>query len=663
MKNKNIDWISLLKRYMLPDRIMYYADTIAAIHRMPASDGFYYAANRVKEILVERGVETRILEYRADNDVRYLSIPMFRQWDCFDARLEVEAMEQPVLCDFFAQPMSVIMHSMPVDFRDGAEIVYLPEDFKKEDYEDVDFRGRLIFSSLNFNDISEWAFKEKGAVAFITDKLMSLGGFRTVYDVPDTISYTRFDRSNERTYKASGFVLSPRKGNELRILCKKMEKLHQQETSQPRFPVARGYIDAAFKSGKLHMVESEIKGTGNEVLIISAHLCHPRPCANDDASGCAGAMEFMVVLSELIERKMVPRPVCTIRMLLGAEVTSTSAYLACLPEAERRRILAGVHFDMIGAKASSLTGPIGLIRTPDMLPSFVNTVLENCATRANTKFIHFNGEPIPFSNFAIFDYLSGSDHQVYCDPAVGIPCPAFLQWPDPNYHTSGDTPEKLDTEMIRNFASAAGAYLLTLSSMNGELAVGYLEQMYTAFAASVEKQVQIWRRGEEPSETLRMRLQLKRESAIGALNDIQNFLLEEEWIKMKPIIDKQSNMYKQYTEAILERNSIELNTSIELGHDEMHKRPKRKRAGTITYDTVRDFLEKPEYCAVKKHWDDVGVSSVGDEENIVCYWMDGRHTIYEIEEFTSIQCNSNQREFVRQFIELMIEAGEAYWEE
>jgi len=64
-----------------------------------------------------------------------------------------------------------------------------------------------------------------------------------------------------------------------------------------------------------------------EVLVV-AHLCHPQPSANDNASGAAAALEAARVLQTLIAGGHLPPPRRSIRFLWLPEFTGSQAYLA-----------------------------------------------------------------------------------------------------------------------------------------------------------------------------------------------------------------------------------------------------------------------------------------------------------------------------------------------
>ncbi|MHA1353716.1 MAG: DUF4910 domain-containing protein, partial [Candidatus Heimdallarchaeota archaeon] len=64
-----------------------------------------------------------------------------------------------------------------------------------------------------------------------------------------------------------------------------------------------------------------------EVLAV-AHLCHPKPGAVDNASGCGTLIEVARTLEKLIVDGTIEQPKRGIRFLLMAEFTGTFCYLA-----------------------------------------------------------------------------------------------------------------------------------------------------------------------------------------------------------------------------------------------------------------------------------------------------------------------------------------------
>jgi hypothetical protein len=62
----------------------------------------------------------------------------------------------------------------------------------------------------------------------------------------------------------------------------------------------------------------------------------------------------------------------------------------------------------------------------------------------------------------------GSDHAVFVDPLLGVPCPMLIQWPDRYYHSSHDTPDKCDPASLAHAARCAATFAGFLASAGAE---------------------------------------------------------------------------------------------------------------------------------------------------------------------------------------------------
>ena len=65
-------------------------------------------------------------------------------------------------------------------------------------------------------------------------------------------------------------------------------------------------------------------------------------------------------------------------------------------------------------------------------------------------------------------YSGGSDHALWIDPAMGVPCPMLIEWPDRWYHSDLDTPDRCDPESLAHAARTAATYALTLATAGAE---------------------------------------------------------------------------------------------------------------------------------------------------------------------------------------------------
>jgi Zn-dependent M28 family amino/carboxypeptidase len=81
--------------------------------------------------------------------------------------------------------------------------------------------------------------------------------------------------------------------------------------------------------------------------VYSCHLDHPRPGANDNASGCATILEVARTFAQLIRDGTLPRPARSLRFIWPPEVEGTTILLNARPDMTAR-FIAAIHMDMVG---------------------------------------------------------------------------------------------------------------------------------------------------------------------------------------------------------------------------------------------------------------------------------------------------------------------------
>jgi hypothetical protein len=103
-------------------------------------------------------------------------------------------------------------------------------------------------------------------------------------------------------------------------------------------------------------------------------------------------------------------------------------------------------------------------QTPHALPSFAGALLsclrENLLPEVKTHG-HLGGYPL--FRYADTPFSGGSDHYIFSDPSVGVPMPMIIQWPDRFYHTSADTPSRVDPKMLVRVGCLTAAYAYWLA--------------------------------------------------------------------------------------------------------------------------------------------------------------------------------------------------------
>jgi hypothetical protein len=223
-------------------------------------------------------------------------------------------------------------------------------------------------------------------------------------------------------------------------------------------------------------------------VVIVSHLCHPQPSANDNASGGATAIESARTLARLIDSGTLPRPRRGIRILLPPEMTGTYAYLAT-NEARISHMVAALNLDMVGENQDLCKGPMLVERPPAAGAGFAGDLLaaimaelarqDTANLSGSTRYALFKWAVTPFSG--------GSDHYIFADPSVGVPCPMLIQWPDKFYHTSADTIDKVDPAMLRRAGILTCAYAYSLAAAAEPEALWLLNELSVAFRQSLPR--------------------------------------------------------------------------------------------------------------------------------------------------------------------------------
>jgi aminopeptidase YwaD len=456
---------------------------ITRYHRIQASPGFRRAAHYCLERLREAGVEAEVLSFPADDKAQYWSARMFQEWEAAEATLyllEPED-ERRKLADFRDCPISLIQRSAP--FEGEAEVILLEDGEEEAEYEGLDLKDKVVFTKGDLNRVRQLAVEKRGAVGIISDGMREIPPVRARMDVPDALQYTSFWWSGQEK-KCFGFVLSPREGEKLRELIKK-----RAQDGEPPVKV-RAKVVSRLYDGEIEVVSALIPGETSQEVVMVAHLCHPRPSANDNASGSATALEIARTLQRLVDEEKLAQPKRGIRFLWVPEMTGTYAYLAT-HEDEIEHMVAGINLDMVGQNQELCGSSFLIERPPQALSSFAPVLLarlreellgESSAWGGTGGYALFRHAVVPFSG--------GSDHYILSDPSVGVPTPMIIQWPDKFYHTSHDTPDKVDPAMLGRVGSLAATYAYFLAHAGQEEAIWLGYEMVARFKRDIVQFVQ-----------------------------------------------------------------------------------------------------------------------------------------------------------------------------
>lgn len=456
------DLIKLINQEFSGIRAKDYVAEISQHHRIQASPGFRAAAKFIAQSLTQFGVKNEILSYPADGKSYFWTSLNPQEWDATEAKLILIEPEEQVLADYQENKLALIQRSAPV--RECiAEVVLLEDGENRKEYQNLNLKGKIVLTKGQIDRVYDLAVKEFGAIGIIYDGIGNLPKVRERYDIPDALQYTSF-WWRPKDKKCFGFVLSPKQGEAIRQFFQQGKKVK-----------VKAMVRSRFYNGKIEVVSGLISGKTDEEVLLIAHLCHPQPSANDNASGSGCLLEFARTLNQLIKTKKLAKPVRSIRFLWVPEMTGTYCYLATYPE-RIKKIIAGLNLDMVGQNQEVCKSSFLIEEPPLAIPSYSAELLvrirEFLIPEVKT---HSQMGGYALFRYAVTPFSGGSDHYILSDPSVGIPCPMLIQWPDMFYHTSMDTLDKVDPKSLKivGTISATYAYFLAIAQKEEVKWLGY----------------------------------------------------------------------------------------------------------------------------------------------------------------------------------------------
>lgn len=639
-------------------------EEVANFHRIQASTGYREAAEHAARRLRESGVETTIRRYPADGKTWCWTSKMFKEWECKDGFLRIPSLDL-TLANFRASNLSVIQKSEPCDHRDAPlEIVLLDRGNEAANYTDLDLKGKLIFVRDDFNGYLDWAVKEKGAVGIITDFMREVPGVRARYDHLDILNYTSFWwKHTDGEARAFGYVLTPRQGDHLAEQCKKTLAENLKDGSKDKYLKAVCYMDARLYEGSIEVVDALIPGRTDEEILITSHLCHPRPSANDNASGVAASMEAMRVLAELIREGEIEKPERSIRLILIPEFTGTYAYLAGR-ESELGKIKSGINMDMVGGRQGAGYGPLAITSTPFATPSMVNGLAAFIMDEARKDVVgHTKDHFVALFNTTISTFEGGSDHIILSDPTVGVPTIMFGQWPDKNYHSGGDTMAVIDPFILKKSASICAGLAYMLASPDMETVAQVLNKHRELLVVNMTRVMK--REGYDAGTQDGMTWRVPLAEQIGILvrymkacnADMVSYFLGRDAVTVREMVDQENHFLDSLAAPwVVATRATDTSVRTEESIPEEYLRvPVRKYRGPILkmeeLPQGNEAREKEYQDYIKSHRSKL--HSGHSVDMVIQYNMNGINNLWEIAKQASTEVLEGDPEYVIAYVKLL----------
>ncbi|HEX4959513.1 MAG TPA: M28 family peptidase [Thermoanaerobaculia bacterium] len=437
---------------------------LTLFHRMRGSRGFRAAAERVRDRAKEYGLsEVEIVELPADGTIFYGTQRSRPAWDVDFAELWEQRQEGTSWVDgeriasWEARPIVLAQDSASGEA--AAELVDVGAGTVEADYQGKEVRGKLALVS-----------SQPGAVyALAVDKLGASG----------IVSYaqnqvTGWWKEDENLVRWGHLDTFPPPKTFAFMVSLKQARAWQERLVKGQSVRLRASVRAGQHPGAYSIATAVIPGADRaHEIVLSCHLDHQRPGANDNASGCVSILETGRTLAKLIREGKLAVPKRTIRFVWPPEIEGTTSLLNARPDFVARA-LAVIHMDMVGGDAEITKAVFHVTRSPKSLPTFVNDVGAAFGRFVNEQSYALaatGSAPYPLvdpegSKRALqaefVDFTEGSDHQVWSEGSFRVPAIYLNDWPDRYIHTHADGVANIDATKLERaaFLGAASAYYL-----------------------------------------------------------------------------------------------------------------------------------------------------------------------------------------------------------
>ena len=427
-----------LLREFCPQNALELERDLALLHRSTGGLGFANAIARLQEF-----VGTGIVRHYPHTDTcqGYL---MPRPWNLKGGSLRLSTGEW-LVPDLRMAPIGGIFLSGASRGVERLRVVDVGSGIEDTEYTQP-VEGCAVLAAGKPAVVYREAVVNRGARCVITDFMPSpdarIG--RTPEEMPDTVNYASF--GSESQGEGFGFNVSCH-------TFKRLQGMVAQEVIE-----VDALFDADAGTGDLQVLEAHVGAPGGrKPILLLAHLCHPRPGANDNASGAA-------LLAELVRTLRAVRLEREVIALWMPEFYGSIAWLAD----QKPDLACAIDMDMVGEDQARTSSTLEVIATPWSLPSFMADIVAVNLTSHDFRLV-------------LTGFTWGSDHAVLNDASIHVPAVLLNQWPDRYYHSSDDTPDK---SSIQSFEWVGRGVLDTLV----DLASGIPDERAAVVAARIRAQ-------------------------------------------------------------------------------------------------------------------------------------------------------------------------------
>lgn len=440
---------------------------VSRLHRMRGSKDYNQAIEFLAGKLNEYNLESvEIIKIPADGKIMYGTQRSRPAWDVDFAELwELEEQNNSWIPKIKVADWESIPLVLAQDSKSGeiiAELVDIGAGTLHDDFINKNVKGKLVLTSSQPEAVVPLAIEKFGAAGIISYAQNQV---------------TAWWKENENLVRWGHLNTFSETETFAFMISLKQARSYQQRLHDGEIITMHAKVSAEQHSGNYNILTAIIEGSDvnfkNEEIVFSCHLDHPRPGANDNASGSVAILEVARTIKKLILENKIERPKRTLRFIWSPEIEGTVALLNIRPELAKN-IRFNIHMDMVGGGPET-KAIFNISRSPFSLPDFMNDVGEafgdfvnqssnDFASGINVPYplISKEGGKEPLQAIVGKPFSLGSDHQVYSEGSFRIPSIYLHDWPDRYIHTNYDSPANIDPTKLKraSFIGAGSGYFL-----------------------------------------------------------------------------------------------------------------------------------------------------------------------------------------------------------
>ncbi|MCK5401951.1 MAG: DUF4910 domain-containing protein [Flavobacteriaceae bacterium] len=439
---------------------------ISRLHRMRGSRDYKKATDFIQSKLVAYNLESiEMISIPTDGKIMYGTQKSRMAWDVDFAELwEMENQNgswthKTKVADWESIPLVLAQDSYSGEVT--AELVNIGAGTSEADYANKNIKGRLVLTSSQPGSVVPLAIEKYGAVGIISYAQNQV---------------TAWYKENENLIRWGHLESFAKTKTFAFMVSLKQARAYQKRLKKGEVVTMHAKVIANQHPGNYEILTAVIEGSDSklkhEEIAFTCHLDHPRPGANDNASGCVAILEVARTLKKLIDENKIERPKRTIRFIWSPEIEGTTALLNFRPELADN-IKFNIHMDMVGGGPET-KAIFHVSKSPQSIASFINDVAEtfgdfvnknsdDYASGKNVRFpmVSIEGGKEPLQA-VLGQFHMGSDFQVFSEGSFRIPSIYLHDWPDRYIHTNYDLPANIDPTKLKRsgFIGASSAHYL-----------------------------------------------------------------------------------------------------------------------------------------------------------------------------------------------------------